>query len=106
MIGRGAFGNPWLIEEIVSLQQGLEMAPVSAVQRQEIARLHLDFFLETFGPRKAVLDMRKHLCRYARGLAGAAPFRSAVNQAGSLDELSVMIHEFFSAASSDAPCRA
>ncbi len=99
MIGRGGYGNPWLIRDILALQQDrpLPAAP-SPPERLEVAMLHLHLFLESFGPQKALCDMRKHLCWYSRGLSGAAAFRSTVNHLQSVPELKTVMTDFFTAA--------
>jgi tRNA-dihydrouridine synthase B len=98
MIGRGGYGNPWLIREILAAREGLPYTPPTNLERLEIARWHVEVFLEDFGPRKALLDMRKHLCWYSRGLPGAAVFRAEVNRFESVEEMKKAMAEFFTAA--------
>ena len=95
MIGRGGYGNPWLIRDILELQQGLEPQPVSTSERQAVAGRHLDYFIEAFGEHRALFHMRKHLCWYSRALPGAAIFRGAVNRTDSLQELREAMAHFF-----------
>jgi nifR3 family TIM-barrel protein len=98
MIGRGAYGNPWLIANILALQAGGEAAMPTALDRLEVFRSHLDLFVAHFGPQKALLDLRKHLSWYSRGLAGAAGFRARIIQTHSLPDLCLLAEEFFLAA--------
>lgn len=100
MIGRGGYGNPWLVRDILALQQGVETVPPTAGERLDVALRHLELFLETFGETRAARDMRKHLCWYCRGLAGAAAFRTAVNHAHSAADLRSLAEEYFTAAAS------
>ena len=79
MIGRGGYGNPWLIRDILNIQRGWSIKPPTAGERLAVALRHLEYFILTFGETKAARDMRKHLCWYCRGLAGAAAFRTSVN---------------------------
>jgi len=97
MIGRGGYGNPWLIRDILRRQRGEAPLTPTAGERAEIALWHLELFRETFGEAKTVSDMRKHLCWYCRGLSGAATFRSAVNHAPSVSELLRLTEEYFDA---------
>ncbi|BCR05911.1 tRNA-dihydrouridine synthase [Desulfuromonas versatilis] len=101
MIGRGGYGNPWLIRDCLALQQGESLPAPGAAQRLEVALRHLQWFQEIFGPRKTVRDMRKHLCWYSRGLAGAAGFRTRINHAETLEEMNAATREFFSAAADE-----
>jgi nifR3 family TIM-barrel protein len=95
MIGRGCYGNPWLAQNILALQEGKAAVATSVEARREIALRHITIFLRYNSERKTVLDMRKHLCWYAKGLAGAAQFRARINQAGSIDEMRSLILHFF-----------
>ncbi len=98
MIGRGGYGNPWLIRDIRQLQAGGLPLPPTPRERLEVARDHLEQFVNRFGAAKAAQVMRKHLCWYSRGLDGAAGFRTRVNHAGSLDELRTALTAFFTSA--------
>jgi tRNA-dihydrouridine synthase B len=99
MIGRGGYGNPWLIRDIQILQRGGEAEPPTSGERLAVARRHLDLFQEAFGEAKTARDMRKHLCWYSRGLTGAAAFRAAVNHAHSTADLRLLAEDYFTAAS-------
>jgi len=99
MIGRGGYGNPWLLRDIKALLDSqAHPSPPTPMDRLEVAEQHLALYAQTYGPRKALLDMRKHLCWYSRGLDGAAAFRSAVNRAQSVTELQVLTFDFFNSA--------
>jgi hypothetical protein len=101
MIGRGGYGNPWLIRDIKArLDERPASPPPSPADRMEVASHHLRLYLESFGPRKTLLDMRKHLCWYSRGLAEAATFRAAINHAHSIAEMEDIMTDFFLATQS------
>jgi tRNA-dihydrouridine synthase B len=95
MIGRGAYGNPWLISDILALQAGRKPAAPPVLDRLQVFRDHLDLFVDQFGPKKALLDLRKHLSWYSRGLPGAAGFRARINKIHSLIDLRLAAEEFF-----------
>lgn len=96
MIGRGGYGNPWLIRDIKARLDGRPAPPPpSPAERMEVAFQHLHLHLESFGPRKTLLDMRKHLCWYSRGLVEAATFRAAINHARTLGEMEDSMRNFF-----------
>ncbi len=95
MIGRGGYGNPWLIDAILKRLAGRQPEPPTAAERLQVALQHLDLSLETFGEAKTVCDMRKHLCWYCRGLNGAAAFRSRVNQLVTVAKMRAALEEFF-----------
>lgn len=95
MIGRGAYGNPWLIADILALQAGRKPAVPPVLDRLQVFRDHLDLFVSQFGPKKALLDLRKHLSWYARGLPGAAGLRARIIKIHSLIDLRLAAEEFF-----------
>jgi len=95
MVGRGGYGNPWLLREILAAQEGKTSPAPTLAERRQVALRHLQLFIDTFGAAKAVRDMRKHLSWYSRGLAGAAAFRSRLNRTQNLEELCQAVVEFF-----------
>jgi len=95
MIGRGGYGNPWLVRNLRRRLCGLPEQPPDAAERRDVVLRHLARHRECFGERKTLFEMRKHLCWYARGMANAAAFRSRVNRSGSLDELEQLARGFF-----------
>jgi tRNA-dihydrouridine synthase B len=48
-----------------------------------------------YGERVALLNSRKHVAWYSRGMRGSSEFRAAVNSCACLDELRAIIGEFF-----------
>jgi hypothetical protein len=95
MIGRGGYGNPWIFRDILAMQCNLVPHPPTAYERLQLAREHLLLFSATYDERLAVIEMRKHLCWYARGLAGAANFRSQVNTCHAMPDLLQLLDDFF-----------
>jgi tRNA-dihydrouridine synthase len=78
MIGRGAFGNPWLFSQIKNRLAGKEAALPSARDRVRTALDHIRRFTDAYGERKALAEMKKHASWYTRGLSGAAHLRSDI----------------------------
>ncbi|MDY0240296.1 MAG: tRNA dihydrouridine synthase DusB [Bacteroidales bacterium] len=69
MIGRASFGHPWLFREIRHyLETGHVLAPMSIASRVVLAKRHLAKSLEVKGDRVGVLEMRRHLSCYFKGL--------------------------------------
>ena len=89
MIARGSFGNPWLFRDARALLDGLPVPPPPTPEERfatalEHARLSLE--LEGDTPR-TVLEFRKHLGWYVRGLPGAAHLRERLHHVESLAEV-------------------
>ena len=95
MIARGAMGNPWIFRESLELLGGRQAAAPSAAERLAAASRHLALFSELEGDRVALMEMRKHLSWYSKGLPGAAQFRAAVNRIEDPCELSGAMESFF-----------
>lgn len=95
MIGRGAYGNPWLLTNIIRLQRGEEGLEITPEQRLSIIKQHILLHQQSFGEHKTVTEMRKHLCWYSRGMSGAAAFRAQINTAQNYCELKQFIENFF-----------
>lgn len=95
MVARGSYGNPWIFRQAAALLQGLEVTSPSAVERWQIAQQHLEWHREQFGEHKALLEMRKHLGWYVRGLPGASQFRSHLQKQTNWTELLQHCEEFF-----------
>jgi len=95
MIGRGGYGNPWLVKNILAMQRGeAEHSPTRA-ERGTTALVHLELQRQEMGDARALLEMRKHLCWYARGLNGAAEFRREVNSTHAIETLRSRVEQFF-----------
>lgn len=95
MIGRGGYGNPWLISQILDLMQGRPIKKPDSLEICRMALYHLELHLNQFGEHKALLEMRKHLSWYARGLNGASHFRAALQGVTSIDQLQGLTRDFF-----------
>ena len=69
MIGRASFGHPWIFQEIKHyLETGEKMPPFGVRERVALAKRHLDLSLERKGEVTGVLEMRRHLSCYFKGL--------------------------------------
>ena len=69
MIGRASFGRPWIFREVKHyLQTGEVMPQPSVVERVAIAKEHLQKSLEIKGEKVGILEMRRHLSNYFKGL--------------------------------------
>lgn len=69
MIGRASFGHPWIFREVKHfLQTGEILEPMSVSERVELAKRHLAKSLEFKGEKVGILEMRRHLSCYFKGL--------------------------------------
>jgi tRNA-dihydrouridine synthase B len=83
MIGRAAFGNPWIFRDTgkTGREWGGDVGypAVSLKEREQVIRDHLDMETEYGGERGVVQSFRKHLLWYTKGLRGSAPFRQKIS---------------------------
>ena len=69
MIGRASFGHPWIFREVKHyLATGELLPPMSVRERVDLAKRHLTKSLEVKGEKVGVLEMRRHLSCYFKGL--------------------------------------
>ncbi len=69
MVGRATYGRPWIFQEIRHfLNTGEHMPQPSVVERVKIAREHLSKSIEVKGEKVGILEMRRHLSNYFKGL--------------------------------------
>lgn len=95
MIGRGGYGNPWLIGQIIDLLEGKPKTLPSTQERLKVMLHHLNLSCEQFGERKTLLEMRKHLCWYVRGISGASHYRVALQKTTNLEQVIALTNDFF-----------
>ena len=69
MIGRATYGRPWIFREVKHYLQTGEILPQpSVIERVAIAKEHLAKSIEIKGERVGILEMRRHLSNYFKGL--------------------------------------
>jgi nifR3 family TIM-barrel protein len=96
MIGRGAFGNPWLFRDARALLAG-EPKPEApdAAERFRVALEHARLALRLQGDsRKTMVEFRKHFGWYTRGLPHASDLRQRLFQIESIAEAEAIFVEY------------
>jgi tRNA-dihydrouridine synthase B len=79
MIGRGAYGRPWFLKQVIHfLKTGERLPDPALAEQREILLGHYDDMMSHYGVEAGVRVARKHLGWYARGFPGAAEFRNRV----------------------------
>ena len=97
MIGRGAYGRPWFLAQVMHwLETGQGLADPDIDTQFAVVLEHYQAMLELYGSETGVRMARKHLSWYTRGLHGSAAFRNQVNFIDSADEVVRQLHEFYS----------
>ncbi|NMC38980.1 MAG: tRNA dihydrouridine synthase DusB [Bacteroidales bacterium] len=71
MIGRAAVGRPWIFRDIKHFLDKGELLPEPTVaEKAELALFHFEKSLEYKSGKRAILEMRRHLSTYFKGLPG------------------------------------
>ena len=96
MVGRGAYGKPWFIRQVIEFLRSGRVAPDPALAEQQATLLeHFDDMLRHYGTETGVRMARKHVAWYSRGLAGSAEFRAAVNQLSDPAQIRELVRRFY-----------
>ena len=95
MIGRGAFGNPWIFREIIDyLKTGEKLPKPTNEEKLEVIKQHIDLAVKEKG-EIAVKELRKHIAWYTKNLKNSSEFRNKINTIEQEDELINYIDEYF-----------
>ena len=96
MIGRGSYGRPWLLAQVMAwLDRGERRRDPSLDEQYRALATHYDEMLSLYGIEVGVSIARKHLGWYTKGLPGSAEFRNRVNQEGDPRRVTAMLAEFY-----------
>jgi len=96
MVGRGSYGRPWFVNQVIQyLRTGVELPDPSLAVQASIVQEHFDDMLNHYGVITGTRMARKHIGWYSKGLPGSAEFRAAVNKVDSIDRVRDMIHRFY-----------
>jgi len=107
MIGRGAFGNPWLFNPDVVQAIGLPILDVGQIKKQAgglhyitpqekllVMLEHARLFNEFLGGQKSFVIMRKHFKAYCAGFDGAHELRAKLLNTKDLTETEKIVENY------------
>jgi tRNA-dihydrouridine synthase B len=96
MIGRAAFGRPWIFREVANyLATGQTAPPPNATEIRHIVLGHLDDLYAFYGERTGVALARKHIGWYTKGFPDSAAFRHRVFQIPTARDQRAAVDRFF-----------
>jgi tRNA-dihydrouridine synthase B len=97
MIGRGAYGRPWFVSQVMSDLGGGGHRPDPSLDEQLATMLQqYDEMLELYGAHTGVNLARKHIGWYTKGLPSSAELRNRVNSQDDPTVVVRMLQEFYS----------
>lgn len=97
MIGRGTYGKPWFINQVMQYFETGDMQPdPDNKTKLETILEHYDHMIEHYGVDTGVRMARKHIGWYSAGLPSSAEFRFKVNSIADPKEVKKYLEDFFS----------
>ncbi len=95
MIGRAAFGNPWIFKRIIHyLQTGEKLENITNQEKLEVIKEHIKLATKE-NKQAAVFELRKHIAWYTKNLKNSSEFRNSINKIENEEELIEKINEYF-----------
>ncbi|MES2419979.1 MAG: tRNA dihydrouridine synthase DusB [Pseudomonadota bacterium] len=96
MIGRGSYGRPWVLGQVMEwFATGRRIEDPSITEQYDAIAGHYEAMLEHYGIETGVNMARKHIGWYTKGLPGSAEFRNKVNQVPDPKQVKAMLAEFY-----------
>ncbi|MBO5852656.1 MAG: tRNA dihydrouridine synthase DusB [Clostridia bacterium] len=91
MVGRGAMGTPWVFDKINTYMEKGEILPDPPLEtRLEIMMEQLDLMKKYKSERTVLLEARKHVAWYLKGVRGAAALRRMCGEISSLSDIDII----------------
>jgi nifR3 family TIM-barrel protein len=95
MLGRAAFGDPWVFRRVRAFRERGEALPLpTAAERLEAGVRHLGMMVGEIGEAAAAREMRKHVAWYVKGLPHSAKVREQVNRTRTVEEMATLLAEY------------
>ena len=96
MVGRGCYGRPWFVQQVIEWLRTRRRIPDPPLAAQyATVREHYEAMLEHYGRDVGMRIARKHLGWYSKGLPDSAEFRAAVNQTDAVEKVREMLRAFY-----------
>ena len=93
MIGRAAFGDPWIFRRVQAALRGEEApARLPLRERMDTALRQIELAAADKGEHIACLEARKHLAWYLRGVAYSGYYKEKISAISTMDEVRAIIN--------------
>ena len=88
MIGRGCFGNPWLFQQAQAALEGRPIPPLPPLaERWDTAVRQIELAVADKGEHIALLEARKQLCWYLKGVSHANYYKEQIVRMDTLEDV-------------------
>lgn len=95
MVGRGTFGNPWVMRDIIDafLQRDSVSSPAPRTFLEKIPFIleHCELAVRIKGEKRGMMEMRRHLSSYVKGFDGASEMRQKLVRVEKFDEAKAIL---------------
>jgi tRNA-dihydrouridine synthase B len=96
MIGRGCYGRPWFVRQVIEWLKARRRVPDPPLDTQlDIVLGHYEEMLAHYGTEVGARIARKHVAWYSKGLPGSAEFRAAINGTVDVAGVRYLIRSFY-----------
>jgi tRNA-dihydrouridine synthase B len=96
MVGRGCYGRPWFVRQVIEWLKNRRRIPDPPLAAQlEIVLGHYEEMILHYGSDIGSRIARKHIGWYSKGLPGSAEFRAAVNATDDPERVRGLIRAFY-----------
>ena len=96
MIGRGCYGRPWFVRQVIEwLRRRREVPDPPLTSQLDIVLGHYEEMLLHYGAEVGSRIARKHIAWYSKGLPGSAEFRAAINETADPARVRRLIRVFY-----------
>jgi len=96
MVGRGAYGKPWFLRQVMHFfKTGTRLPDPPLTEQRDTLLAHYDAMLSHYGVNVGSRIARKHLGWYSKGLYGSSEFRASVNRCDDPKQVKAMVAEFY-----------
>jgi tRNA-dihydrouridine synthase B len=96
MVGRGAYGKPWFLRQVMHfLKTGKRLPDPPLAEQRDTLLAHYEAMLSHYGVAVGSRIARKHIGWYSRGLYGSSEFRASVNRCDDPAQVKSMVDEFY-----------
>ena len=97
MIGRGCYGRPWFLRQVIHfLRTGERLGEPPLAEQLDTLLEHYQDMLAHYGSEPGMRVARKHVGWYSKGLPGSGEFRAAINRIANPAAVIEAIRAFYS----------
>ena len=88
MIGRAAFGDPWIFAEVKAAMEGSQIPQRPALsQRVDVAVRQFELAYQDKGEKIACLEARKHFAWYLKGVAHSSYYKTQISAISTMEDV-------------------